>query len=258
VKRGKPRAIELDPEIRETIEQVSARLLEQGAKATLLTGSHARGEARPESDIDVFAVGDGPREHIEIVDGRAISVHWFAPEQARQRIQSPPHAIVSVAGWADAVVVDDPVGVGAELQREARAWSWERIEAEADAFAVDELVGWAEWVHKLIAALQSERMLDAAAITNDTALRLGRVVAIRCRVSARSENGLWEAIVKTAPLDCGEALREALRGDDEDLRTAARGAFRLFQCVARDVAELLDERESAIVDHARSAADAWC
>jgi predicted nucleotidyltransferase len=46
----------------------------QGAQVTLLTASQARGLARPDSDVDLFAVADGPSAWMEVVDGRLIAV----------------------------------------------------------------------------------------------------------------------------------------------------------------------------------------
>jgi len=246
---GKPRAI-TDANVKATVARVSKRLLDQGAKATLLTGSHARGQASASSDIDLFAVGDGPSEHVDLVDGQTVSVHWFRPEDARQRLESPESAVVSVAGWADALLVDDPVGVGAELQREAREWSWERIGAEADAHVIERVVGASEWARKLGGAIAADRRMDVAALTADLALRLGRLIAVHRRVNAQSENGLWDAIAEAAPAEWASDLRAALRAGDEPLDEAARAALRLFRAVADDVAELLDDRERAIVDHA--------
>jgi predicted nucleotidyltransferase len=71
---------ELDPEVRRIASSLSKRLLDQGAKAVLLTGSQVRGRARPDSDIDVFVVGDGPEAAHEVVDGRIVSTHWSCPE----------------------------------------------------------------------------------------------------------------------------------------------------------------------------------
>ena len=42
-------------------------------------------------------------------------------------------------------MLQDPTGIGAELQREAREWTWEKIEREADAWVADKLVVWSEY-----------------------------------------------------------------------------------------------------------------
>jgi len=248
----------IDPEIRPIVERVSKRLFEQGARATLLTGSHARGDSRPDSDIDVFAVGDGPRERVQVIDDRAVSVHWYTPDEARRRINSPEKAVVTVCGWRGAVVVDDPGGIGAELRREADEWSWERIAAEADAHVADVIVGRSEWIHKLVGALQDGRSLDAAAVTAETAIALGRLIAIKLHLLLPSENGFWPAVVEAAPAEWADPLREALRGQDEDLETAACAALLLFGRLARDLRDLFDEREWEIVGHALDAADGRC
>lgn len=247
------RLADVDADVRAIADRMSRRLLTQGAKATLLTGSHARGRARADSDIDLFAVGDGPRERVEVVDGRTVSVHWFTSEEARQRLSSPETAYIAAFGWGDALIIADPLGVAKELQDEARTWTWDKMSAEADAFIVNELVGWAEYIRKLVDALASNRELDATALTAESALRLGRLVAIRSRVTSQSENGLWPAIVDAAPSDWAQALECALRSEGQDLRTAALGALRLYENIAKDVNELLDENERATVAQALAA-----
>ena len=120
----------MEPEIRRLAESVSGRLVDQGAQATLLTGSHARGQARPDSDVDLFAVGDGPSAWMEVLDGRLVAVYWWTVEETRRRRLSPEEALLAVRAWRDGVLIDDPTGVGEELQREAREWTWERSSAK--------------------------------------------------------------------------------------------------------------------------------
>jgi predicted nucleotidyltransferase len=240
---------DVDPDVSRIVERVTATLLEQGAKATLLTGSHARGRARPDSDIDLFAVGDGPRERFEMIDGRLVSVHWWTPEDARQRMHTPATAFVSVSGWRDAVVVADPFGVAEELRREAREWNWDKIAGEADAWVCDQLVGWAEYVVKLVAAREAGRDLDAAALRAESAVKLAQLLAVRLRIETQSENGLWETIAEAGGDDYRAALAGSLVGDND---AGLEAAVRLFELLVDDVRPLLDDAQRAVVDHALS------
>jgi predicted nucleotidyltransferase len=52
-------------------------LIEQGAEAVILTGSHARGDAHPESDIDLRVVGDGPSSWLKRREEFLISPAWL-------------------------------------------------------------------------------------------------------------------------------------------------------------------------------------
>lgn len=120
-------------------------------------------------------------------------------------MSEPASALIAVFGWRDAVLLDDPTGVGAELQAEARAWSWEKIERKADAWAADQLVGLAEYLPKLMGALEEDRLLDAAAIRADLARRLGEVGAVVHRVTSESENGLWQAVAEAGGSECARS-----------------------------------------------------
>jgi hypothetical protein len=143
-----------------------------GAQATLLTGSHARGRARPDSDIDLLAVGDGPSVWMEVLDGRLVAVYWCTAEETRRRMLTPEEASLAVRAWRDGVLIADPTRVGEEVQREAREWTWDRIEREADAWGREQLIAQAEYLPKLSGALAAGRLLDAAALRGQLSVKL--------------------------------------------------------------------------------------
>jgi len=58
--RGGKGNLPITPEILNLVHEIAHELTSQDAKAVLLTGSHVRGEAYPESDVDILAIGDGP------------------------------------------------------------------------------------------------------------------------------------------------------------------------------------------------------
>ncbi len=244
----------MDDEIAAVAASISKRLVEQGAKATLLTGSHARGQARPDSDIDIFAVGDGPSGWMEIVDGRLVAIYWWTAEEIRRRMLNPESALLSVRAFREGVVLDDPTGVGAELQREAREWTWEKIEREADAWVADKLVVWSEYVQKLATALESGRLMDAAALRGQLMLQLAELFAVRRRLMEQSENGFWETVAEAGGGEWRKALERAA-GLDGDAAAAAAGAVEMFKLLVDDARDLLDERQQAVIEHALAAAE---
>jgi predicted nucleotidyltransferase len=242
----------MDAEIRALVDDVSRRLVEQGAKATLLTGSHARGQARPDSDVDLFAVGDGPQGWMEIADARLVAVYWWTPAEIRRRLMDPESALLTVRSLRDAVVIDDPTGVGAELQQEAREWTWEKIEREADAWVADKLVVWSEYLPKLRGALDAGRLMDAAAVRAQLTVQLAELFAVRRRLTEESENGFWETIADAGGPEWRSALERAL-APDSDEAAGADAASELFRMVAQDAEPLLDERQRAVVEYALAA-----
>ena len=245
----------MDAAVKAMIEKLSRDLVAQGAKATLITGSHARGRATPHSDVDVFVVGEGPHEWFETRGDRVVSIHWWTPEQARQRMSNPATAFVAALGWRDAVIVDDPTGIGAELQREAREWSWEKLDREADSWVAEQLTGWAEYVQKLGAALESGRELDAAALRAQLAVRLCEVLAVHRRLTSESENGLWETIADAGGPEWRAALESAFGVKEGDPNDAAAGAVRMFALLVEDADRLLHDRQRAVVKHVLAAAE---
>ena len=247
----------MDETVRRLAERVSRQLLEQGAKATVVTGSHARGNAGRESDIDLFAIGEGPKEWFAYLDGRFVSVHWWTPEDVRTRMTRPESAFLAVAGWRSALILDDPYGIAAELQAEAREWTWDRISSEADAWVADKLVGWAEYVLKLGRALDSGRELDVCAIRSELALRLTELAAVLKRVVSESENGFWEAVADAGGPEWRDAQERAFAVAGEGPRDSAVAAMQLFELAAAESADLFDERQRSIVEHTLRSSERW-
>ena len=242
---------DLQPEVRSIVRRVTERLLEQGAKAVLLTGSQARGRAEPDSDIDFFAIGDGPSQRQQCIDGRMVAVHWFTPQDVRRRLTSPGDALIAVDGWRNAIVLEDPTGVAEALCAEARDWKWDKIEREADAWVCDELAECAEYVAKLARALANARALDAAAFRAEVALRLARIGAVAWRLTSESENGFWETVARANGADWRQAVTEAFDPDGKGPSVTAAAVARVFDLLADHVDELLDEDQRAAIDHAR-------
>ena len=245
----------MDESVRATVERVSRELIEQGAQAVLLTGSHARGRATAYSDIDLFVVGEGPHEWFERRDERLLGIHWWTPQQARQRIHDPSTAFVAALGWRNAVVVDDPHGVGAALKREAEDWSWEKIDGEANVWVAAQLTGWAEYVQKLCGALAHGRELDAGAIGALLAVRLCEVLAVHRRLTSESENGLWETIADAGGPEWRAAQERSFGVAGGTGRDAADGAVEMFSLLVADAGQLLDERQRGVVEHVLAGVD---
>ena len=247
----------MDETVAAIAKTVSGQLLEQGAKATLLTGSQARGTARPQSDIDIFAIGDGPDVWSKRVEDHMVVVYWWEPDEARQRMYRPESALLAVGGWRQAVVLDDPYGIAAKIQRDAKEWSWERIANEADAWVAEELTVWAEYVQKLVTALENDRKLDVAAIRAETALRLSRIFAVHRRVESESENGFWETTAEVGGPEWRDAQERAFGANGEDVGESAAAALTLYALLVEDARDLLDDRQREVVERALGVARAW-
>ena len=95
----------------------------------------------------------------------------------------------------------------------------------------------------------------SAAIRSETALKIGRALAVHRRLVQESENGLWEAIADAGGAEWRRLLEQALAVDGEDVRASAAGAVQLFALLVAECRERLDERERKIVDAALQSAE---
>lgn len=83
--------------------------------AIAIFGSYARGQQRPNSDIDVFVVvTEGAWRDIEMVNGQAFEMVYSSKEAATIYYQNNPNN--AVQQWRDLKVIHDPNNVFDELR----------------------------------------------------------------------------------------------------------------------------------------------
>jgi hypothetical protein len=178
--------------------RIADDLAGDGARAVVLVGSHARGQATPESDVDLLAIGSGPGYQLSRREDRLISLSWRTADQQREQFRSPRSALTEIPGWRSAVIIRDSGGIAARLQREAADWSWDQVAGPARQWVAAELTGYAEEVHKLVAALRHGRPRMAAAQRNVLVLHLPIVLAAHFEILHDTENEVWDAIARRA------------------------------------------------------------
>ncbi|HEV2150108.1 MAG TPA: nucleotidyltransferase domain-containing protein [Longimicrobiaceae bacterium] len=95
-----------------------ALALVDGVEAAFVFGSFARGDTRPDSDVDLFVVADEAvrqdlgREAAEasILLGRPVEVLWYSRDKLRQRLESGHPLVGRVLGGPKRWVVPDRSG----------------------------------------------------------------------------------------------------------------------------------------------------
>jgi len=246
----------VDPErlsepVRSTALQVAEELAERGARAVALVGSYASGEAGPESDLDLLAVG--PKSYswnLQRRDGLLVSVSSRPFEEYRKAFALPEEVCAVVPGWRGAVILHDPEGLAAAMVREAREWDWGPLERRCDAWVAEQITGHAEEVHKLVAALRSGNTSAAAVQRSLLAVHLAPVLAVHRRILYGSENRLWDLVSD----EMGEEWRllqaGALGQGDETFEETCTAALRLYELADGEVAALLDERQRGVIGYA--------
>lgn len=232
--------------------EVADELVGDGAEAVVLVGSHARGDAGPESDVDVLVVG--PREfsfRLERRGGLLFSVTSRPLEAYRKELTEPGLICAAVPGWREAVLLHDPDGMAVAVIEEARNWTWGPLERLCDGWVAEEISSLAEEVHKLCAALRGRRLTTAAAQRSVLAIRLAGVMAVRRRILYGSENRLWDLVSDAMGEGWRAAQSAALGLGDEGFGETCRAALRLYGLAADETHPLLDERQQRVVRHAR-------
>jgi predicted nucleotidyltransferase len=210
-----------------------------------LLGSHARGEATPYSDVDVVRFAErepegddfsGDRYTLRLNDERIVSVSTTSLAAKRDELARPEGAVWAVEGLRQARILLDRDGALAALLAEARAFQWAPLQAAADAYASELLMGLAEEAGKIMGGLA--RGDDAVCAYGALGLLPGlvRAVIVQRGVLLRSENAFFTQPQEAVGRDSAwaRALRlaaglKALAEDADGTGSAAEAAAKTGQ-----------------------------
>ena len=236
----------------ELTDRLVADLVSEGADVVALTGSYARGNATSRSDLDVIVVGEASRYVVEMRDGLLVAQAWSTEAEQRRRFGDPREVGAAVPGWREAVILHDPDARGAGLKEEALAWNWQQIDDLCDEWVANQLVGYAEEVQKLVAAVESQNVLTAAVLRTLLAFRMPRIVSVYHRLLYGSENVLWDQVADAMGAEWQQTHAAALSVHGETFDQSCEAALDLFRLSFNTVRHLLDERQIAVARHALS------
>jgi hypothetical protein len=229
---------------------VSRRLVEQGAEAVFLFGSRVRGDAYEESDIDVHALGRGPHYRLERCEGFLVSVSWATVRQVRLTFRNPLEVGGVIPAWRNALITYDRNGVASALKCEAQNWRWELLGKQTDRWVAEEITGYAEEVHRLVGNLQLRRRSAAAVQRSLLAIYMARILGLHLRILYDTENQLWDLVSARMGAKWAQLQNEALGEDCQSFEETCRAALQLFVSAAREVKNLLNQRQYEVVAHA--------
>lgn len=249
----------VDAPILRVARAVARDLAARGARAVVLTGSHARGDAHAHSDIDLMAIvprrpsGEDRRtwlRPVRVIGGQLVTVAWETEASARATFRNPERATTFVPGWREAIALHDPDGFAARIKRRAEAWTWREIAAAADAHVANGITGLAEEVHKLAGMLATGNRHAAAAQRSILAVWLAGLVALRHRILFGTDNALWELVAERMSEPWASTQAAALSENGEALEASCAAALRLYALAAAEARPLLDRGQRAVVDAA--------
>jgi predicted nucleotidyltransferase len=229
---------------------VSERLASEGAEAVVVFGSQVREDAYKESDIDVHAIGKGLSYRLERFQGFLVSISWKTVRQHHHAFRNPCEVGGMIPAWRNALIIYDPQKIAGELKGKARKWRWASLGSRADRWVAEELTGWAEEVHRLIGNLQLKRRSAASVQRSVLAIHVAKVLSVHHRILYDSENQLWDLVSAKMGKSWASVQSAALGEGGESFEDSCDAALKLFSLAAREVKDLLDERQFQVVAHA--------
>jgi hypothetical protein len=234
-------------------EEIAEQLGDAGAQAVILTGSWARGDAHPESDLDLRVVGDEKPKTLSRHGDFLVSQAWLPEDDHLGAFETPDEVGSIVPGWRSAKLLFDPDGIAERIQKEAEAWTWDRIDdAKADDHVAKELAKLAEEVHSLYSNLDQEIATGAAMQRSTIALETAPVMAVHHRLLYESEKKLWDLVSEQQGPRWEKAQEAALNENGEDFFESCIAAFDLFRMAAETARSTLDGDRLEVVEHALS------
>lgn len=233
------------------VARIEARLLiDDGAEAVVLTGSHARGDAHAESDLDVRGVGEESPKNLKRHEEFLVSTSVMTPDAVEQTFVDPEEIGQFVPGWRDAVILIDPKKLAAGFQARAVAWKWDQLES-SDSWLADEITSQAEEIHTLIGNIDQGQTTGAAAIRSQLVQGLAKLLSVHRQILYGSENDLWDLVADAMGPRYADLQATALGLRGAALDESSRATFGLFVIAVDELWALLDDRQRGVVGHAR-------
>lgn len=230
--------------------------------AIALLGSHARGEATPYSDVDLLIFEDTTpvTYHLEYLDGRLISISHTTIDSKRADMQQPQTAIWAVPGLRTCQILFDPQGHLADLCQEANAFEWTPLQAAANAYASEQVMGYAEEAHKILSGLVRGHESTVLYGCWGMVRGMAQVVLVQRGVLIPTENEYIELVQITAGADWARQYRVATGLDVIDGTPAIQrglAALRLYGLTAALMRPICEPAHWAVVEGALSLITAY-
>jgi hypothetical protein len=186
---------EVDPELMDLAAAFDAR----GIVAVALAGSYARNEAGPYSDVDLIRFVAGAAKPQDdgshLIHGRLVVVSSLTSAEVEATFTAPEVTCNMLAGLRTARPLIDRDGAFARISGRAARFRWDAaMQARADRYAGEQLVGWIEEVHK---GLEGLRRNDIGRLLNarfGLSWGLSGVVKVQRGVLLSGDNGAWDEI----------------------------------------------------------------
>jgi hypothetical protein len=244
-----------DPFIKSVLEKIdSPDILGVG-----IVGSYARGQESKYSDVDFdIFVGKLPesdygRYTLRLWDNKLVSLKYTLLDEELFALTNPRRAIWAVPGLSGMKIILDKDGSLAELQKMAQKFDWSLLQSAADEFAVEEVMGCAEEVHKILSGLARGHESTVLYATWGLVKNMLEAVAVQRGLMIVSENRYFDLIQESVGRDTKwvSAFRTAWGLDSTSSQYQLRGsaALTLYRLTAAMFDGLMPEKHRDVVKH---------
>lgn len=231
-------------------QQLAKEMSANGAVATVLMGSHVRGEAHEESDVDLTFIGRDEEGRLERRGNHLVSVYWRSAESVTKGFSNPAAVGGLVPAWRRSLIIHDPNGIAFKLKRHAESWQWDSIGSQCDRWVAEQISAYAEEVHRLVGSLRLGNMLAVADVRNALTGRLAWILAVHLRLLYDTDNKVLDLVGREMG-DRWTALQAKAFGlGDESFRTTCEAALELYAVAVAQTKHLLNDTEYRVAEHA--------
>ncbi|MEP6904425.1 MAG: nucleotidyltransferase domain-containing protein [Actinomycetota bacterium] len=228
----------------------------------LLTGSHARGEATPYSDVDLLRfITNAPSDETEKYilkyhDNYLISISTSTVEAKLKETERPETAIWSIPGLRQARIMADKNGSLTKLKQTAEDFVWNSLQKAADDFASYNLMGDAEEAHKILGSLK--RKDESAVLYGTIGLLLGltKIITVQCGMMIKSENSYFRQAQEEVGKNSAWSLQHKIAcGFEQESSIETRGiaSLRLYVETEKILQDIIKSEHSDVIRNTKTA-----
>ena len=224
-----------------------------------IVGSYARGAASKYSDVDfdIFVSklpeNEYDRYTLRHWDGKLVSLKYTLLDDELAALENPRRAIWAVPGLRGMKIILDKDSSLAKLQKMAQKFDWSLLQADADEFAAEEVVGCAEEVHKILNGLERKHESTVLYASWGLVKNLLEAVAVQRGIMIVSENRYFDLIQESVGRDTKwvSTFRTAWGLDSTSSQYPLRGAgsLTLYRLTAAMFDDLIPEKHRDVVNH---------
>ena len=224
-----------------------------------IVGSYSRGQENKYSDVDFdIFVSQLPEDQydrytLRYWDGKLVSLKYTLLEDERSALTDPRRAIWAVPGLRGMKILLDKDGSLTELQKAAHAFDWSSLQPLADEYAGEQVMGYAEEVHKILNGLTRGHESTVLYATWGLVKNMLEAVAVQRGILIISENRYFDLIQDSVGRDSKwtKAFRTSWGLDSTSSQYQSRGmaALILYRLTAAMFDELIPEKHRDVVNN---------